>query len=188
MIPILAKRSIFLPGVVSALSCVAAYGLVAFFEHIISISDGPSEQPRPSERDPLLPDREGSHPENDQQSEHPPSLASRLHTYIGHAFSSADRNLSLVVGAFFLMAISKATRPFFTTYIQHRDGITPNQVGQVFCPGYLHLAFLLTWSGANTLAHPGRYERGHLRAHPTTRGYVPTTDGFILLQHYPSCW
>jgi hypothetical protein len=53
----------------------------------------------------------------------------------GLLFSAESKNLSLVVVLFFLMAVSKATRPLFTSYITYRDDATTEQV-MIFNPSY----------------------------------------------------
>lgn len=44
--------------------------------------------------------------------------------------ASTQRAMMLVGLIFFIAAVSKATRPLFTTYIQHRVGVTPDEVSQ----------------------------------------------------------
>ncbi|KAK2591805.1 hypothetical protein QQS21_010506 [Conoideocrella luteorostrata] len=128
--PLLAKHSPFLPYALSVVCCTFAYGAVALYKKFdpISASRTEVESPDAAIREPLIPNAEPpSHNENQQSGNLLAVLTSRLDNYTGHTFLSGNNNMTIVIWIFSLMAISKATRPLFTTYIQHRDGLSSQQ-------------------------------------------------------------
>jgi hypothetical protein len=133
--PLMVERSNFLPFATATASCLLAYGFAASYRHAssdlgqeIHSADGPDA----SVRVPLILRRE---PElstglggQDAGFSLLGPLGRWLQDYAGIVFSAENKNLSLVVALFFLMAVSKATRPLFTSYIRYRDGATLEQV------------------------------------------------------------
>jgi hypothetical protein len=131
------ERSKFLPSSAAVVGCLLAYGFAAIYRHASAGLDPetPSSEtadPDALVREPLIP-----HPEPEPSpgrggqdvSSSPLGPLHRWRHDCSRLLSSDEsKNLSLVVALFFLMAVSKAIRPLFTSYIQHRDGATTEQV------------------------------------------------------------
>jgi len=128
----MARQSSFLPYAISVVCCLFAYGVVACYKYLNpdSVSDIQGDRPDASAREPLIPHIGSSGGGGGRQNMLMAPLVPLyrwLDEYTGGVFSSAGKNPSYVVVIFFLLAIAKATRPLFTSYIQHRHGATSKQ-------------------------------------------------------------
>jgi hypothetical protein len=126
----LLKYSIALPGVFSVICCVLAY--VVGFAYL-RVMDSPFCEAHSPSSQPLLPDLRLSpaEPTPDQESSWliPFGLsAAATSESLGIRAVTENKTLFLASSIFSIAAISKATRPLFTTYIQRRYGVSPSKV------------------------------------------------------------
>lgn len=129
----LLTRGNTLPSVLSIVCCILAYVVLAMYISVDKASalSGRSGDPA---TEPLLNDPEsppGVQPPSEEQdgrlASWIPSSISRL-KFLSVDVAARSRNLSLLASIFPIAAISKATRPLFTTYIQRRYKLSSSQV------------------------------------------------------------
>lgn len=123
--PILIKHNHALPYVLSMVFCLLGYAVAiisangAALENIAGNRDLPTTEP-------LIP-RTTLHGRDFTATAFIKELRI-IFDVLRDRGSATRRSMLLLWLVFFTAAISKATRPLFTTYIQHRVGITPHLV------------------------------------------------------------
>ncbi|EWZ78534.1 hypothetical protein FOWG_17233 [Fusarium oxysporum f. sp. lycopersici MN25] len=118
----LSRHSHILPGVFSGLCCLMAYSVILFLKKM----DADTEEPSQDESSPLL-----SHQQQILRVDDAPASQIAVAGYISrHGGSSSplrSQDLKFLPIVFVLMGFCKSTRPLFTTYIQHRHGVSPTE-------------------------------------------------------------
>ncbi|KAJ9413562.1 hypothetical protein QL093DRAFT_1106157 [Fusarium oxysporum] len=118
----LSRHSHILPGVFSGLCCLMAYSVILFLKKM----DADTKEPSQDESSPLL-----SHQQQILRVDDAPASQIAVAGYISrHGGSSSplrSQDLKFLPIVFVLMGFCKSTRPLFTTYIQHRHGVSPTE-------------------------------------------------------------
>ncbi|EXL66250.1 hypothetical protein FOPG_17570 [Fusarium oxysporum f. sp. conglutinans race 2 54008] len=118
----LSRHSHILPGVFSGLCCLMAYSVILFLKKM----DADTEEPSQDESCPLL-----SHQQQILRVDDAPASQMAVAGYISRPGSSGSplrsQDLKFLPIVFVLMGFCKSTRPLFTTYIQHRHGVSPTE-------------------------------------------------------------
>lgn len=127
--PLLTTRSPALPYAVAILCCGAAFFAVILSNPSSSFFRPNDIRGHPTESDALLRPRDAHLYSSDQSASTLTLISNYLSECKAHVLIARDQNnLRLIAWTSALAAVSKATRPLFTTYIQSRDGITPSRV------------------------------------------------------------
>ena len=135
----------------SIVCCLLAYVVGIAYVRLQNSSDSPLERNNPTAQ-PLLPNPE-------QLSE----MGLAINTIAN------DRPLFLVSLVFFIAAISKATRPLFTSYIQRRYGVSPTMVSSSIVQSFFENTKLI-FVGSTALAHANRHVDSHICTYLTVGG------------------
>lgn len=127
--PRLTARSPALPYAVAILCCGVTFCAVILSNPSSSFFRANDIRGHATESDALLRPRDAHLDCSDQSASTLTLISNYLSELKVHVSRARDQNnIPLVARAFALAAVSKATRPLFTTYIQSRDGITPSRV------------------------------------------------------------
>ncbi|KNB14055.1 hypothetical protein FOXG_21034 [Fusarium oxysporum f. sp. lycopersici 4287] len=118
----LSRHSHILPGVFSGLCCLMAYSVILFLKKM----DADTEERSQDESRPLL-----SHQQQILRVDDAPASQMAVAGYISRPGGSGSplrsQDLKFLPIVFVLMGFCKSTRPLFTTYIQHRHGVSPTE-------------------------------------------------------------
>lgn len=120
--PMLLKHGHALPYIVSMICCLLAYAVTI----VLTSADTPENTTGPEQRmlrAPLLPPAEGDNTGVSYMKQ-----VQQIFHIFGDKSTITRSTITLLGLIFFTAAVSKATRPLFMTYIQHRVGITPEEV------------------------------------------------------------
>ncbi|KAG4257591.1 hypothetical protein FPRO03_13853 [Fusarium proliferatum] len=116
----LSRHSHILPGVLSGFSCIIAYSVIIFLKK----TDADAEKPSQDESRPLLADQQQTSCVDDA-----PASQMAVPGYVSRPGRSnsplREQDLRFLPIVFGLMGFCKSTRPLFTTFIQHRHGVSP---------------------------------------------------------------
>ncbi|EWZ79263.1 hypothetical protein QL093DRAFT_2570317 [Fusarium oxysporum] len=141
----LSKHSHILPGALSGLCCIMTYAIIIFLRQ----TDADTKESSQNETSPLLPDGQQILRGDDAPASH--MTASEHITWLcGSSSLFRSRELKFLPRVFVLMGFCKSTRPLFTTYIQHRHGVSPTEADHLWLVRTVLSVALFVFTGLHT--------------------------------------
>ncbi|EXK26302.1 hypothetical protein FOQG_14627 [Fusarium oxysporum f. sp. raphani 54005] len=141
----LSKHSHILPGALSGLCCIVTYAMIIFLRQ----KDADTKEPGQNESSPLLPDGQQILRGDSAPASHIP-LSDYLTSLYGSSSPLRGQELRFLPIVFFLMGFCKSTRPLFTTYIQHRHGVSPAEADHLWLVRAVLSVALFIFTGLHT--------------------------------------
>ncbi|KAF5234158.1 hypothetical protein FANTH_12260 [Fusarium anthophilum] len=141
----LSKHGHILPGALSAFCCIMAYAIILFLRQM----DAHAKEPNQNESSPLLPDGQQILRDDIAPTSHI-TLSEYLTSLCGRSSLLRSQELRFLPIVFFLMGFCKSTRPLFTTYIQHRDGVSPAEADHLWLVRTVLSVALFVFIGLHT--------------------------------------
>ncbi|PCD21387.1 hypothetical protein AU210_016352 [Fusarium oxysporum f. sp. radicis-cucumerinum] len=141
----LSKHSHILPGALSAFCCIITYAIILCLRQ----TDAHTKEPNQNESSPLLADGQQILRNDNAPASHTP-WSQYLNLLYGSNSPSRSPELRHLPIVFFLMGFCKSTRPLFTTYVQHRHGVSPAEADHLWLVRTVLSVALFVFIGLHT--------------------------------------
>ncbi|ENH64982.1 hypothetical protein FOC1_g10000518 [Fusarium oxysporum f. sp. cubense race 1] len=141
----LSKHSHILPGALSGLCYIMTYAIIIFLRQ----TDTDTKEPSRNESSPLLPEGQQIFRGDDAPASLMP-LSKYITSLYGSSSPLRSQELKFLPRVFVVMGFCKSTRPLFTTYIQHRHGVSPAEADHLWLVRTVLSVALFVFIGLHT--------------------------------------